>query len=122
MGPLDRVRFFFDAVNRRDEEAALSCFEANAVLSLAPNGGASEGTEAIREALAGFMTMTMKLNDARELRTPDGQLALTSLDWEATGPGPDGSPATLSGKSTEVFRLQPDGEWRMVIDSPWWIS
>jgi ketosteroid isomerase-like protein len=122
MEPMDRVRSFFDAVNRKDAEAALACYEPDAVLSLAPNGGAATGTDEIREALAAFLTMRMSLAGDRELRSPDGQLALTTLTWTAEGADPDGNPVTLSGRSTEVLRRQPDGDWLMVLDSPWWIG
>ena len=32
--------------------------------------------------------------------------------------GPDGKPATMSGKSVEVVRRQPDGRWLFAIDFP----
>ena len=122
MQPMERVAFFFDAVNRKDAAAAISCYEPEAALSLAPSGGVAEGTAAIEEALAGFLTMSMTLGGQRELRSPDGQLALTSLDWTAAGADAEGNPTTLSGRSTEVLRRQPDGDWLMVLDSPWWIG
>ena len=120
MSPLERLNFFFDAVNRKDADAVMSCYEKDAVLSLAPVGGSVSGTDQVREALAGFLTMELSLTDARELLSTDGQLAITSLNWTATGSDPDGQPLTLTGKSSEVWRRQPDGEWLMAIDSPWW--
>lgn len=122
MEPMERIRFFFESVNRKDGEAALSCYESNAVFSLAPNGGAEEGHPAIKEALVGFLAMKMTLGDTKEVRSPDGQIALTSLNWKAEGSDADGNPMTMTGQSTEVLRRQPDGDWLMVIDSPWWIS
>ncbi len=120
MSPLDRLNFFFDAVNRKDADAVISCYEKEAVLSLAPAGGTATGADQIREALAGFLTMQLSLADGRELLSADGQLALTALNWTATGVDPEGNPINLSGKSTEVWRRQADGEWLLAIDSPWW--
>lgn len=122
MDPMERVVFFFDAINRKDADAVISCYEPEAVLSLDPHGGTVSGADKIREALAGFLTMEMSLADKRELRSADGQLALTRLTWTATGVGPDGEPITMSGKSTEVLRRQPDGKWLVAIDSPWWLA
>lgn len=122
MEPMERIKYFFDSVNKKDGEAALSCFEPNAVLSLAPNGEAALGHSEIEEALVGFLAMTMTLGDTKEVRSPDGQIALTSLNWSAEGSDDDGNPITMTGQSTEVLRRQPDGNWLMVIDSPWWRS
>ncbi|MDE8671089.1 DUF4440 domain-containing protein [Pseudarthrobacter sp. H3Y2-7] len=122
MSPLERLLFFFDAINRKDADALIACYEPDAILTLAPAGGTSTGADQIREALAGFLTYQMSFADERELRSADEQLAITTLNWKATGSDPDGEPITMSGKSTELFRRQADGEWLMVIDSPWWAS
>ncbi|TYQ09706.1 UNVERIFIED_ORG: ketosteroid isomerase-like protein [Gordonia westfalica J30] len=122
MEPMERVQYFFDAVNRKDADAALSCYEATAVLDLGPDGGTATGTDEVRDALAAFLTMEMELAGERELRSADGQLALTSLEWKASGADGEGNPITLTGKSTEVLRRQADGDWLMVLDSPWWIG
>jgi ketosteroid isomerase-like protein len=49
-----------------------------------------------------------------------GDVALVSGTWTLTGP--DGEPVTMSGRSTDVARQQPDGTWRWVIDVPFGIS
>lgn len=33
-----------------------------------------------------------------------------------TVPGPDGTPMTLHGRGMTVWRLDPDGQWRCVVD------
>jgi ketosteroid isomerase-like protein len=43
---------------------------------------------------------------------------MTSLRWQLTATGPDGSPISMTGHSAEVARRQPDGSWRFVIDNP----
>lgn len=122
MNPSERIAFFFDAVNRKDVDAAMSCYEPEAVLSLVPSGGTVSGLDQIREALAGFFTFEMSFSDVRELCSFDGKVALTALNWTAAGTGPDGEAITMSGQSTEVMRRQADGEWLLAIDSPWWAS
>jgi ketosteroid isomerase-like protein len=122
MSPLERLRHFFESINRNDGDALLASYEPDAVLSLAPNGGIATGTDQLREALAAFLPFEMSFTDERELISADGQLALTSLRWKAAGTGPDGEPVTMEGTSTEVFRRQADGEWLLVLDSPWWAS
>jgi len=122
MSPLERLRYFFESINRNDGDAVLGCYEPDAVLSLAPSGGTATGTDELREALAAFLPFEMSFSDERELRSADGQLAITTLTWEASGTGPEGEPIVMGGRSTEVFRRQPDGEWLLVLDSPWWAS
>lgn len=119
--PLGRLSFLFDAINRKDVDAVLSCYEPNAVLSQKPNGGDATGVAQIREALGGFLAFRMEPGEIREIQG-GGDLALTGITWKATGTGPDGKPMTLSGRSTEVLRRQPDGEWLLAIDSPWWVA
>jgi ketosteroid isomerase-like protein len=51
-----------------------------------------------------------------------GDLALVSGCWKLTGTGPDGEPVTMSGRTTDVARQQPDGTWRRVIDVPFGIG
>lgn len=45
-------------------------------------------------------------------------IALIFSDWSLTMTGPDGQPSELKGQTSDVLRRQPDGNWRIVIDSP----
>lgn len=120
--PLEQLAFFFDAINRKDLDAVMSCYEPTAVLSQRPAAGNASGAAQIREAVAGFLAFHMEALETRELIDSAGGIALTGVTWKATGHGPDGKPLELSGKSTEVFRRQPSGEWKLAIDSPWWVA
>jgi len=48
--------------------------------------------------------------------SPDGKLAYMRGTNEVTVPGPDGAPMTLHGRGVTVWRLDPDGQWRCVVD------
>jgi ketosteroid isomerase-like protein len=48
--------------------------------------------------------------------SPDGKLAYLRGTNEMTVPGPAGTPLTLLGRGITVWRLEPDGQWRCVLD------
>jgi ketosteroid isomerase-like protein len=48
--------------------------------------------------------------------SPDGKLAYMRSTNAMTVPGPDGKPITLPGRAVTVWRLEPDGQWRCVMD------
>jgi ketosteroid isomerase-like protein len=48
----------------------------------------------------------------------NGELALLRSQWEMTFTGPDGKLVQIAHRSTEVVRLQKDGRWLYVIDTP----
>ena len=45
-------------------------------------------------------------------------IALLSNEYTLEGTGEDGKPFTLTGKTSEVVRRQPDGRWLYIIDHP----
>jgi len=49
--------------------------------------------------------------------SPDGKLAYMQGTNETTVLGPNGAPLTLPGRSVTVWRLEPDGQWRCVVDT-----
>jgi len=110
----------FEALGRKDLEAAVSLYEPNATFVLGA-GKTVTGHAAIREVLRGWL----ELEDARFTMGPtafisaDGDLAMLRGSWSATGKGPDGEAVTLAGKDVEVVRRQPDGTWLFVIDHPY---
>ena len=48
--------------------------------------------------------------------SPDGQMAYMRSKNEVTVPGPAGAPMTLRGRALTVWRRDPDGQWRCVVD------
>lgn len=47
-----------------------------------------------------------------------GDLARSLASWTLDGTGPDG-PIQMTGTTSDVFRRQPDGSWKVAIDNPW---
>jgi ketosteroid isomerase-like protein len=50
--------------------------------------------------------------------TTNGDFALLSSDWRLKGVAPNGSPIESAGRSAEVGRRGPDGDWYYLIDDP----
>ena len=48
--------------------------------------------------------------------SPDGQLAYMRGDNQTTVTGANGAPMTLLGRSLTVWRHEPEGRWRCVVD------
>jgi len=48
--------------------------------------------------------------------SPDGKLAYMRGTSQTTVPGPNGLPMTLQGRGVTVWRFEPDGQWRCVVD------
>jgi len=48
--------------------------------------------------------------------SPDGKLAYMRGASTTTVPGPSGTIVALPGRGITVWRLEPDGQWRCVVD------
>ncbi|HEX5347949.1 MAG TPA: hypothetical protein VFW64_12760 [Pseudonocardiaceae bacterium] len=46
-----------------------------------------------------------------------GDIGLQTAEWKVENNDPDGSPRTLSARTVHVFRRQPDGSWRYLVDN-----
>ncbi len=104
---------FQSLFNAGDLNGLVALYEPDAVLNLPQ--GTVRGHAAIREALNGFLSVGGKvsLTEAGVLEGPGG-IALTHCTWKLTG----GS-VELGGKTAEVPRRQPDGNWLYLIDNPY---
>ena len=108
---------FEDAFNSGDADALLALYERDAVFEPEP-GQLVSGTDAIREALGGFLALQGTLTMQTKKVVEAGDIALVHGSWSLTGTGPDGSEVNLSGESTEMLRRQAGGTWLFVIDIP----
>lgn len=78
-----------------------------------------EGKAAIRAYIdASLKIPGFKIHWASEkvAFSPDGKLAYMRGTNEITVPGPKGVAMTLPGRGVTVWRLDPDGQWRCVVD------
>jgi uncharacterized protein (TIGR02246 family) len=103
-----------------DVERLVELYEENAVL-LPPLPGAEllRGKAAIREELTGLLAAqaTFELQETKAVAGDD--VAVVYSKWSLKGgSGPDGRPLDLAGQTTDVVRLQADGQWRVAIDNP----
>jgi uncharacterized protein (TIGR02246 family) len=115
--PEELDELFTQAFNSGDLDALVALYEPEGCINPEP-GQVAIGTQAIREALSGFLAMNPKLTLEVKNLNQISDIALTSGNWQLTGTGPDGSPVDMKGQSVEVSRRQPDGTWLFVIDNP----
>lgn len=115
--PVDTVTRLVTAVNQGNLDAAVACYEAEAILIVQP-GHVATGTKALREAYAGFIAMKVTITTETYKIVQADDIVLFSSKWNATGTAPDGSPVKMSGISSDVLRRQVDGRWLIVIDNP----
>jgi len=75
------------------------------------------GRDRIRGQFADFprgATLAWKPFRAEVARS--GDLGYTLGTYESRGSGPDGKPVTRYGKYCSVWKKQPDGSWKWVVD------
>jgi ketosteroid isomerase-like protein len=116
--PLDAITQFFNAMNDGDLEAALNLYEPGASLIAQP-GVVATGPSAIREALAGFVALKPTLVSEAHQLVEVNDVALYCSRWSLRGTDPAGNPVHLSGRSADILRRQPDGNWLILLDNPW---
>ena len=115
--PDDLHKAFVTAFNSGNVEAVLALYEPEA--SLVPQPGmVTQGRASIRQALQQFLAVrgTMRIETVYVMN--QGSIALTRGQWQLTGKDPQGHPIEMRGKSIEVARRQPNGEWLFAIDHP----
>ena len=118
LSPLDAVTQFVNAMNKGDLEAALSLYEPEASLVVQP-GVVATGTLALREALAGFAALKPTLTSEAHQVVEAGNIALYCSQWSLRGTDPTGNPVQMGGRSSDILRRQPDGNWLIALDNPW---
>ena len=119
--PEDLDRVFAGALNTGNIDELMALYEPQASLMASP-GKIVVGSEAIREALAGFIAGKPKMTLTPRVVARTTDLAVLASKWSLTMTGPDGKPAQMSGESIEVARRQADGTWRFAIDLPFGVN
>lgn len=78
-----------------------------------------EGKAAIRAFVASSFQIpgfSIDWKSEKPVFSPDGKLAYMRGTNTMTVPGPNGTLVTLPGRGITVWRLDPDGQWRCVVD------
>jgi uncharacterized protein (TIGR02246 family) len=118
MTPDGTVQEFATRLSAGDVTGALALYEPDATFIVEP-GTAVVGLEAIRDALEGFASLRPVLDGEIEQVVCTEDLALVVNRWALNGTAPDGQAVHLAGRSADVLRRTPNGDWRIVIDNPW---
>jgi len=102
----------------KDVDRVVSYWSDDAVLMF-PGQPVLEGKAAIRAYVTEcFHTPGFKIHWVSEKPTfsPDGKFAYMRGSDEATVPKPNGGTMTLHTRGISIWRLDPGGQWRCVVD------
>ena len=109
-------RTWADYFNAGDLDRLMTLYEADAIMIPEP-GKVVSGHPAIRDVLAGFLSLKgwfeLQFQQAHET----GGVALIFSRWVLTAQSENG-PMTLNGQTSDVARRQADGGLLMIIDNP----
>lgn len=115
--PADLNRLFTQLLRAGDIEGMTGLFEPHAVL-IDPPADEARGAVAIRRLLVamvdGQAAIEMSLIRCIEV----GDTAVMHSDWRGTTAGPCGERRGIAGKSVQVARRQPAGNWLLIYDDP----
>ena len=99
---------------------SLVTFYADDVVVLPPNAPAVIGKQAARELNKTLLEMPgYKVNWQPEKVevTRSGDMGYARGIYELTVSGPTGAPVTDKGKYVEIWKKQPDGRWKVIVES-----
>ena len=102
----------------KEIEKIVSYWSDDAVL-IFPGQPVLEGKAAIRAYVtASLNTPGFKIHwvSQKPVFSPDGKFAYMRGTDELTLPGPNGTPMTLHLRGISLWRFDPDGQWRCVVD------
>ncbi len=112
-------RDYSEEARKKGLEGFMALFTDDAV-TLPVNAPLVEGKPAIREFMAkayetpGFtLTWTPLHADLSD----SGDLGYTFGSYQATRTGADGQPVVTQGKYVTIWKKQPDGRWKAVLDT-----
>jgi ketosteroid isomerase-like protein len=105
---------FADGFNRRDVDALLALYHADAAV-VEVDGTVSHGTDPIRDHLERLITLGGTMTSTNLTSVITGEIALVTAAWEIVGAS---AAPTISGRSAEVLRLGEDSTWAYLIDQP----
>ena len=97
--PEDVDRMLGEAITAGDMDAALSLYEPGATFAM-PAGlgeGSVTGTDALREALGGFLAMSPELRINPEKTLLSGDTAMVMGNWTLRGRDADGNDGMRAG-------------------------
>jgi ketosteroid isomerase-like protein len=102
----------------RDIEGMLSYWTDDAIV-IPPGLPAVVGKSALRQYVESSMKIpgfSIKWTTTDVTFSPDGNLAYMMSNNEVRMNAPDGTTTTTAGRAVTIWRREPDGEWRCVVD------
>ena len=102
----------------KDVDKIVSYWSEDAVL-IFPGQPVIEGKAAIRAYVASCVSnpvFKIHWKSSKVTFSPDGRMAYMPAASEMTVPGPNGAPLHLKLRAITIWRVDPDGEWRCVVD------
>jgi ketosteroid isomerase-like protein len=109
---------FVERFNKQDVESLIELYEPNAVILPPGAPQVVSGHLAIREVLDGILALKAKMENTIVRVIERHDIAILYSRWTVSGTGPDGTPVTLGGVTSDVVRRQRDGHWLFAIDNP----
>ena len=116
--PMDVVNRLIDARSRGAIDEAFSCYEPGATLVAMP-GTVVSGPDAIRSLLTRFASLKGDFQRGKHQLIEAGDLAFYCSDWTMSATDPAGRSIQMTGRTADVLRRQPDGNWLIAFDNPW---
>jgi uncharacterized protein (TIGR02246 family) len=114
--PLQTVHDVDEAFNTGNLEAVLECYDDAAVMVIEP-GKLARGKAEIRKALEPILQYKFRAKQIKMETIETGDTALFISQWRLEGKTGEGGKFTRENIATCVFRKQPDGRWKILIDN-----
>jgi ketosteroid isomerase-like protein len=108
---------FVERFNAQDADAIIELYEPNAVILPPDAPEAMSGHVAIRQVLDGFLALNGKMENTIVRVIEQQGIAILYSRWTVSGTGPDGTPVTVGGTTSDVVHRQSDGSWLFAIDN-----
>lgn len=114
---MEADRAFAADVARGGTEAWVSWFAEDGA-QIQTGQGEIRGRDAIRQLMAGLDDPNFSLSwePRRADIAESGDLGWTTGDYVSRGVGADGKPRQTRGRYVTIWRMQPDGSWKVVMD------
>jgi len=103
--------------NDRDLDGLVALTTPDSVFVPAP-GQPVTGTEAVKGALAGYLSLNLPISMEVVHVFESGTVGLAIAEWSISGTGPDGSAVELGGRTSDVAVFDHEFGWRFAIDNP----
>jgi len=109
---------FVERFNARNLDGIIELYEPNAVILPPGAPDIVSGHDGIRKVLEEILALDGKMDNTIVRVIEQLDVAILYSRWTLCGTGPDGTPVTIGGTTSDVVRRQNDGSWRFAIDNP----